>query len=158
MTKEEFAKRITAMTGTLYRVSYGLLKNETDREEAVQETILRAWEQLSTLRQERFFQTWVVRILINQCYAIGRENSRLVYLEEVHRPDTPAPEERSDLRRAILALETELRLPVILHYIEGYALREIGEILDIPLGTVKSRLHRARHLLRHHLEKEAQEI
>ena len=158
MTKEEFAKRITAMTGTLYRVSYGLLKNETDREEAVQETILRAWEQLASLRQELFFQTWVVRILINRCYAIGRETARLVSLEEIRRADVPAPEEETDLHRAILALGTELRLPVILHYIEGYDLREVGEVLDIPLGTVKSRLHRARHLLRHFLEKEAQEI
>lgn len=158
MTKEEFAKRITAMTGTLYRVSYCLLKNETDREEAVQETILRAWEQLSSLRQELFFQTWVVRILINQCYAIGRERSRLVPLEEIKRAETPAPEEETDLCRAILALGTDLRMPVILYYIEGYDLREVGEILDIPLGTVKSRLHRARHLLRYHLEKEAQEV
>lgn len=159
MTKEEFSERVTAMTGTLYRISFSLLRSEADREDAVQETILKAWEKLPTLRQERYFQTWMVRILINQCYAIGRRNSRLVVLDEVRRAEEPAPEDRTgQIRQAILDLPDEYRLPLMLHCIEGYDLRETGEILDIPLGTVKSRLHRARHILKESLSEEAQEV
>lgn len=158
MTKEEFTQKITAMTGTLYRVSCGVLRCEADREDAVQEAILRAWEKLPTLRQEQYFQTWVVRILLNQCYTIGRKNSRLVSLEQARPPEAEAPPETMELREAILALPQELRVAVILHYIEGYGLREISDILDIPLGTVKSRLHRARQALRDYLDKEALEV
>ena len=158
MTKDDFSKRITAMTSTLYRISYGLLRNETEREEAVQETILRAWESLPRLRQEKYFKTWVIRILINQCHSIRQYSTRVVSLEEYRQEDSFVAEPAKDLKEAILKLEEQYRLPVILHYIEGYDLREISELLDIPLGTVKSRLHRARHLLRNYLEKEEQEI
>ena len=78
MTKEAFTGGITAMTKTLYRVSCGLLRGEADREDAVQETILRAWEKLDTLKHEEFFQTWVVRILINECRSIGRQRGRVI--------------------------------------------------------------------------------
>lgn len=154
MTKTEFTRRITAMTKTLYRVSYGLLRREADREDAVQETILRAWEKLPSLRQEEYFETWVVRILINQCYSIGRQNKRIVSLEEVTAPEPAAPPETKDLRDAVLALPEDYRLPVLLHHVEGYCVGEIADLLDIPIGTVKSRLYRARAILKNELEEE----
>ena len=155
MTKEEFTRRITAMTKTLYRVSYGLLRSEADREDAVQETILRAWEKLPTLRQEAFFETWVVRILINECRSIGRRLGRTVSLAEA--PEEPAPEPMDPaLREAVLALPPKYRLAVILHYIEGYGVAEIARMTGVPEGTVKTRLYRARGQLKKTLE-EAQD-
>ncbi len=148
MTKEVFTERITAMTKTLYRVSCGLLCSEADREDAVQETILRAWEKLPTLREEAYFETWVVRILINECRSIGRQRKRAVSLEEHPIRDAGQPPETRLLRDAIQALSEEYRLAVVLHYIEGYGVREIADLLGIPTGTVKSRLHRAREALK----------
>lgn len=158
MTKDEFAGRITAMTDTLYRISYGLCRCRAEQEDAVQETILRAWEKLDTLRNERYFQTWVVRILLNQCYAAGRERLRLISLEELQQAEASLPPETAELREAVMALPEELRLPVILHYMEGYKLEEIADILDIPPGTVKSRLHRARSILKSSLYEEVQQL
>lgn len=152
MTKDEFTRRITAMTKTLYRVSYGLLRCEADREDAVQETILRAWQKLPTLRSEEHFRTWVVRILINQCYAIGRQRNKVVSIEDYPIPDTGKPPETHQLRDAILTLGEDYRLAVVLHYIEGYRIEEISDLLDIPEGTIKARLHRARGMLRRELE------
>lgn len=151
MTKDEFTRRITAMTKTLYRVSYGLLGSKADREDAVQEAILRAWEKLPTLRSEEHFQTWVIRILINQCYAIGRQKSRVVSIEDYPIRDTHQPPETLQFRDAILALSEHYRLAVVLHYIEGYRVEEIADLLDTPAGTIKARLHRAREILKREL-------
>ena len=63
MTKEEFAQRIVAMTEVLHRVAWSQLGQAADREDAVQETIRRAWEKRDRLRDERYMQTWVIRIL-----------------------------------------------------------------------------------------------
>ena len=154
MTKEAFTGGITAMTGQLYRVSCGLLQSEADREDAVQETILRAWEKLDTLKHEEFFQTWVVRILINECRSIGRQRGRVLPMDELPVSESAAPsgERTIELRRAVTALPDALRLPVILHYVEGYDVAETGKILGIPSGTVKSRLSRARKQLKLELE------
>lgn len=156
MTKDEFTRRITAMTQTLYRVSYGLLRSEADREDAVQETILTAWEKLPTLRHEEYFQSWVVRILINQCHGIGRRISRTASLDEVSELEAPPPELRP-MRDAVLALPEDYRLAVILHYVEGYGVGETARLLHVPVGTVKSRLYRAREILKREWE-EAQSI
>ena len=154
MTKEAFTGGITAMTGQLYRVSCGLLQSEADREDAVQETILRAWEKLHTLKHEEFFQTWVVRILINECRSIGRQRGRVLPMDELPESESAAPsdEQTRELHRAVMALPDALRLPVILHYVEGYDVAETGKILGIPSGTVKSRLSRARKQLKLELE------
>lgn len=153
MTKTDFTRRVTAMTKTLYRVSYGLLRREADREDAVQEAILRAWEKLPSLRQERYFETWLIRILINACRDIGRKSLPVVSMDEA--PEPSAPPESHSLRDAVLALPEELRLVVMLHHVEGYGVGETAALLDIPVGTVKSRLYRARSILKHELEEEA---
>lgn len=157
MTKDEFTRRITAMTKTLYRVSYGLLRSEADREDAVQETILKAWEKLPALRQETYFQTWVVRILINECRAIGRHRSRIVSMEDIPLTDPARPPEDRALRDAILNLPEGYRMAVILHYIEGFSVEETAGLMHAPVGTVKTWLYRARKNMKHELE-EAQDI
>ena len=68
-------------------------------------------------------------------------------------PDQPAPEDANgELYEAIQGLREEYRLPIVLHYMEGYRLREIADILELPMGTVKTRLMRARKRLREQLE------
>ena len=76
MTNDEFAERIVGMTQTLYRVCYAMLPQAADREDAVQECLKKAWEKRGSLRDERYLQTWVIRILINECHDIHRRAKR----------------------------------------------------------------------------------
>lgn len=80
MTREEFAARITAMEGTLYRISATVLRRQCDREDAVQSAILTAWRKQNSLRDESKFEAWVIRILMNACYAMVKKKKREVSL------------------------------------------------------------------------------
>lgn len=147
MTGDQFAVRITDMMQMLYRVSYSQLPNASDREDAVQECLSRAWQNKERLRDERYMQTWVVRILINECHNIRRKNKREVLVDE---PQPSAPADSSDhaLHDALYALPDKLRLPITLYYIEGFKVREIAKILRLPEGTIKSRMVKGRQELK----------
>lgn len=147
MTHEEFAQRIVDMQQMLYRVSSSLLPQLCDREDAVQSCIEKAWHRQDALRDETRLQAWVVRILINECYAILRRRKREVPTETL--PEAPAPP-GADLRLHYFFadLPEKLRLPMVLHYLEGYDICEIANILRVPAGTVKSRLSRGRQEMR----------
>ncbi|MBQ8554479.1 MAG: RNA polymerase sigma factor [Clostridia bacterium] len=147
MTNEAFAERIIAMQPTLYRVSCSLLRQACDREDAVQSCIMHAWQKRHLLRDESKLQAWVTRILINESYAILRRSRRETPIESI--PDTPAPPSADpDLYRFFTGLTEKLRLPMVLHYVEGYDVREIAAILRIPQGTVKTRLMRGREKMK----------
>ncbi|MEM5769330.1 MAG: sigma-70 family RNA polymerase sigma factor [Bacillota bacterium] len=145
MNKNDFAEKVTAAEATLYHISKSILKNDCDCADAVQETIITAYSKLHSLRDERFFKTWLCRILINECYQICRANKRVVSLEDYMEADY-ASEQQNDLGLfdAIMELKTDLRLVIVLHYIEGFQTTEMARMLKIPEGTVKSRLSRAR--------------
>ena len=78
MTSEAFAKAVTEMVQTLYRVSCSQLSVGADREDAVQETLRKAWEKRASLKDERYLHTWVIRILLNVCHDIRRERKRMI--------------------------------------------------------------------------------
>ena len=153
MNKQEFTRRVLAVENKLYRISCGMLKNPQDRMDAVQETVTKAWANVHSLRREEYFETWLTRILINECHNIQNARKNIVQLECL--PEQGAYEgNNKPLRDAILALERQLRLPVLLYYMEGYKLREIAQILRIPEGTVKTRLTRAKKKLKSLLEED----
>lgn len=154
MDKTEFTAAVLEAEQTLYRVAKTILGNEHDCADAAQQAILRAWEQLGTLRNPRYFKTWLTRILINECNAMLRLRQRLAPYEpeEAERIPAPAPEDHSDLYDALLALDEKYRLPVVLYYLEGFKTREIASLLGVPEGTVKTRLRHAREQLRKNLE------
>lgn len=147
MTSQQFSERILGMEPTLYRVAYGLLLNRSDCADAVQEALMRGWEKRNTLREEAFFQTWMIRILINECYSMLRRRRSVLPLDRVPEPSAP-PDADPDLHDAIARLDSKLRLPVVLYYMEGYSVGETASLLKIPSGTVKARLHKARKILR----------
>lgn len=152
MDKQEFSRRVLAVEGRLYRISYGMLRNPQDQMDAVQEAVLKAWQGLNRLRREEFFETWLTRILINECHNIQKARRCVAPLDSI--PEPPAPPEGADraLHDALMALGEELRLPLILNYMEGYRQREIAALLKIPEGTVKTRILRAKRELRKLLE------
>lgn len=152
MDKTEFSARVLAAETGLYRVAKTILPQGTDCEDAVQETLLRAWEKRNTLRQPEFFRTWLTRILINECNRMAKNRRTDVPLEECCALTAPdGSEVDTELRECILRLPLKLRTTVTLYYIEGYSVGEIAKLTRVPSGTVKSRLSRSRDLLREQL-------
>ena len=157
MTSHEFAEQIVAMTQTLYRVSYSMLSQPSDREDAVQECLRKAWQMRGRLREDRYLRTWVIRILINECHNIQRRYRRELPQGELPERVAP-PNADAELHDAILKLEEKWRVPIVLHYMEGYSVEEIARMLRLPQGTVKSRMTRARRALRDLLSEEVPEL
>lgn len=153
LTKEEFSQRIIDMLPVLHRVCWSQLPQQADREDAVQETIRRAWEKRADLQDERYMQTWVIRILLNVCDTQRRKARRLLPTEVV--PIVRQETERdTPLLDALMQLDEKHRLPLQLHYIEGYPVADVARMLRLPQGTVKSRLARGRDKLRLMLNEE----
>ena len=147
MDKQQFTEQIMALEQTLDCIARTYLHSPHDCADVVQETVLRAWKNRHTLRNEAYFKTWVVRILINQCKNLYRRRQRTVPVAEVPMAQAGADTADFALRDAVMALDLMYRVPFVLHYVEGYATKEIAQILGLPKGTVLSRLKRARDLL-----------
>ncbi len=148
-----FINETRAMERTLYRVSRGYLPAWEDCADAVQEALTKAWAKRAAVQPERF-RAWLVRIVINECHNVYRRRKRVTLMAEAEPPPGDAPEPNPDLRESLSALPERLRLPLTLHYLEGFPLADVARILRLPIGTVKSRLHQARKALRLQLEQE----
>lgn len=154
MDKDSFAKNVLEAETTMYRVAKSIMANESDTEDAVSGAVLKAFEKLHTLRDERYFKTWLIRILINECYRELRARAKIMPLEEYAENLTANDNGCSDLYRAVMRLKPRVRIVIVLHCIEGYSVEETAGILKIPAGTVKSRLHTGRGILREELSNE----
>lgn len=152
MDKDFFVRQIDAHGGMLYRVAWSILRNDDDCKDALQETALKAWQKRSALKDERYFRTWIVRILINTCYDTQRKRRRTVSIEEIQEPACPPPD--PSLALALEALPEKLRLPLTLFYSEGMSYAEIARALHLPQATVRGRIHRAKEQLRKELDAE----
>lgn len=154
MNREEFVLRTNAVKDRLYRTAYVYLGNESDALEAVDEAVYQALRSLKQLKQPEYFESWLTRILINECHKELRRRKRIVTVDVL--PDTAGPEEYDHLplKDAIRHLPEELREVVILRFFSGYTQAETAEILRVPQGTVATRQRRALQLLRLELGEE----
>lgn len=131
-----------------YKAARSVLCNDEDIADAISDTILVCWEKLSQLKEDRYFRTWMTRILLNKCTDILRKRKQMVWMDEIpETPDVDAGFENSEWKEALNSLSENFRLVVMLYYIEGFKTSEISQILDIPEGTVRSRLARGREQL-----------
>lgn len=154
---EAFLELINENKLNIYRVARGILSNEHDIEDAIQNTIIKAYEKINTLKKNEFFRTWLVRILINECNEIIRKNKRIVSINESnHEEKYNDYYENIDLANAINSLSEELRVTTVLFYFEDMSIKDIALILNIPNGTVRSRLSRARKILREIIGEDAE--
>lgn len=152
MKKDKFIEQIEKYKKQMYVVAYSILKNPTDAEDVVQEALLTAYERLHTLQDEEKFKPWLMRILVNQAKMYIRKNSRIVYIGNEEEIDQVTPKNNyEEIWDVVLSLNSKLSLVVILYYSQGYSVKEISKIAGIPAGTVKSRLSKARELLRKEL-------
>ena len=130
--KDAFCRLIDENVQSMYKIAAAYLKNDEDVADAIQDTILSCYENLRSLRKNRYFKTWLIRILINKCKDVMQKNKLVTFMDQI--PETPFHE----------PLDSKYRLVVILYYMEEFNIREISNILDLPENTVKSRLHRGR--------------
>ena len=147
MEERPFTQKLLESEPMLYRIACALLRSEADRQDAMQETALKAWKNRASLREEQYFRTWISRIMVNECHNLHRKNSRYVPVEEL--PDRPVPDSGEQETRLMLeSLPEKQRVPLVLHYLEGFSLEEIARVQHISLALVKYRMHQARKTLR----------
>lgn len=118
-------------------------------------TIVKAFSNVGTLKNDNYARTWLIRILINECYSLVRKSSKFIPLENLadrQEPESEKTKNYSELYTAVNSLKEELRLPVILYYIEDFSVKEIAQILEISEDAVQNRLARARGKLRQELQ------
>lgn len=156
----------------LYQLCYRMLGNRQEAEDIAQEAFVRAYINLQTFDQKRKFSTWLYRIATNLCIDRIRKKKPDYYLDaEVEgteglnmysqiAADEQLPEDaamqmelQDRIQYEISKLPDKYRAVIVLKYIEELSLQEISEVLDLPLGTVKTRIHRGREALRKQLNK-----
>jgi len=157
MNKYEFAERVECITPRLYRIALLHLGNEALAADAVAEAVYRGLISVKKLREPAYFETWMTRILINECNKLWR---RIKREQPQEMPLEPAEEEKAfsylPLKEAICKLPSQLKEVVILRYYADLTLAETAESLGIPQGTVVTRQRRALKLLKLELLEEEQ--
>lgn len=144
--EQTFVSEVQDMERMLYRVSRGLLPSLADCEDAVQEALRKAWEKRGRV-DAAYFRPWLMRIVINECHNLNRRRRRETPVSEVSEEAAPSAPDPL-LRQAVSALPDKLRIPLLLHHLEGFGVSDVARILRLPQGTVKSRLHQARKRLK----------
>lgn len=145
--------------GRIHALAYRMIGGE-EAEEVTQDVFVRCWEKLGTFRGEAQFSTWLHRVAINVILAKRAKNAtrRSRFIEDEIAIDTAAAPVKSgdgtvDFEGAIKKLPDGARQIFVLHDVEGYRHQEIGDMLGITVGTSKAQLHRARMLLRRHIDR-----
>lgn len=186
VSRQFFEAQVMALLGPLQGVARRLTCNDADAEDLVAETVTRAWRALDSLECEEAFKSWIFRILNNTFIselrragarprleaidcddAAEEEEADFSLFEQMHQPfllwfSNPEQEFlnkllREDLDRALAALPEEYRVVVVLSDLEEFKYGEIAETLGIPIGTVRSRLARARGALQKTLWEQARD-
>ena len=155
MTKEKLGALIIDSERHMYVTARSILPEDEDCADAIQETIVKAFSKINSLKQDAYAKTWLIRILINECYNMLRQKSRQIPMDvegEMAAKAAVEPKDYSDLYRAVSQLQEDLRMPVVLYYGEDFSVREIAQVLEISEGAVQKRLARARQKLKRLLE------
>lgn len=152
MNKEQFTAEVLKAEKSLYHIAKSILGNDEDCADAMQNAILRAFEKLHTLRNEDYFRTWLTRILINECYQIIRSKKEQIPYEDYFEAHASVESENNlEVFEAIMELDANYRIPLVLFYVEGFSIKEICQILKLSQSTAKTRLYRSRKLLKEKL-------
>ena len=146
---DAFLELMEMHTLSMYKVARGILRNDADVADAVQDTILHSFEKIHTLQKTEFFKTWLMRILINECNQTKRHYKKVNPREEI--PETPRTDQslaEFEFKEMLGQVDEKYRVILILYYEQGFKIAEIAEILELNENTVKTRLARAREQIR----------
>ncbi|MDD9268516.1 RNA polymerase sigma factor [Paenibacillus sp. GCM10023248] len=156
--KDAFALLVKRFKSSVYRYAYGMLSDRMEAEDVAQEAFIKAFYSLPKLEHGFAFTSWLTRIVSNLCYdrlnQRKKENtSPQEWVETTARVDLERTDLQMSIQEALDTLSPEHREVIILRDVEGYSYDEIAGIIDIPIGTVKSRINAARLLLRKELKR-----
>ena len=161
--KEAFSRVIIQNKEAMYKTAIVILKNEDDAYDALQEALIKMYRNIEKLECKEAFNAWSRRIIVNCCYDLINRNKKVVDITskltenfEEQREDIYNCED--SLVQTLEKIEPDLRLTATLYYYNDLSTKEIGKILEIPVGTVKSRLARAREKLYEILQEERREV
>ena len=154
--KEAFCNLIRLNKVAVYRVAKAILNKEEDIEDAVSEAVLKAYKNIKTLRDESFFKTWLIRIVINESNNLYKKRAKEIAVDKEHFKDIQVNDNYKDLSlyNAINSLDDDLRITTILFYFEDMKYKDIAKLLNVREGTIKSRLSRAKEKLYNILKEE----
>lgn len=149
---EAFEQLIKENKLKMYKVAKSILKNEDDICDAIQNALMSAYSNLNKLQNNKYFSTWLIRILINKSYDIINKNQRSYstttdideYNSDENLKSFDSYNSESLIENVLCELEDDLKTITVLYYYNDYSVGDISIILNIPEGTVKSRLSRAR--------------
>lgn len=151
--EKELLSTIDQHKKQLYRIAYSYVKNEQDALDVIQETVCRALANQHTLKEPAFMKSWLIRIVINCALDICRRSARIQDFapDVLENPSSESPsnlEDLLDLRNAIETLGEPQKTLIQLRFYEDLALEETARVMDMPLGTVKSHIHRTLNRLK----------
>ena len=145
---DAFETLIGAAYDRLYGIAYRILRNREAAEDATQDAIIRCWRDLRGLREPDRFEAWLHRLLVNACRDLARRSRRRpqeVFGQAVETPadtdDYGRLADHDELERAFMRVPADQRIALVLTHYAGYTAPELASILDVPTGTVYSRLH-----------------
>ena len=147
ITQEELSALIMDNKDGMYRLAFSILRNDADAQDAVSEAIVLAFEKCHQLRKTSSAKSWLMQILVNSSKKIAVQSNKYVLLENEIQYEQAEEFKDDDMWETVMELDEEFREVVVLYYYEQFSVREIGKMLRIPEGTVKSRLARAREKL-----------
>lgn len=151
ISNETFSRLIQKYMSNMYRLALGILHNRDDAEDAVSESVLKAYEKIHTLRKRECFQAWIMQITANEAKRIYAKNKKLSPVENMEGYMPDFRDDYHELWDVVMELDVVYREVIILYFYERFSMKEIGEILHIAEGTVKSRLFRGKKLLKERL-------
>ncbi len=154
MRDKEFFERVDVIKNRLYKIAYSYMGNESIAVDAVDEAIYKGYVKKHQLKKEEFFETWLTRILINICNNLCKKKGKEVDLELLSEASVQEEFDQMSLKFAIESLPTNMKEIIILHFFGGYTVVETAKILEIPQGTVATRLRKSLSLLRLEMEVE----
>ena len=149
MTKKQYEDEVERLAPSLRRIAYSIVRNEHDAQDAVQQALLAVWARRECVEFARL-KPYLTRAVMNACRDIQRARQKAIPMKEMPEMSYQPPD--GMLADAVERLPEELRLPLMLHYMEGYKLAEIAGALGQSLPQVTSRLFRARKRLKRMLE------
>ena len=162
---EAFAQLAGQSVARLYAVARLILRATEPAEDAVQETLVAAWRDLSGLRDPDRFEAWLHRLLVRACYReanrlrrVGRIEGHVMPIEMGSPDQSRQVADRDQLERGFRVLDADQRAILVLHFYSGLPLVEVANSLAIPVGTVKSRLHRAMQAMRATFDADARAV
>jgi RNA polymerase sigma-70 factor, ECF subfamily len=146
--KEQFCAYIKEYKFNMFRLAKSILQNDSDAEDATSEAILKAYDNLGNLRSSASFKPWILKIVSNEAYLLAKRRKKVIYLEDIEISEEQTSYQTGELWSFVNTLSEEFRAITVLYYYEDLSVRDIAKILNLPMGTVKSRLARARQKLK----------